>query len=94
MQNQLKKFNAIDTSRLAKIIDYNVKNTDIEDKIPSIANLTITATSTYNAVKNKAPAVNKLVKKQIMMQKHQTLKKYILLLLIINNIRIIYLMQR
>ena len=71
-----------------------MKNTDIEDKIPSIANLAITATSTYNAVKNKTPAVNKLIKKQIMMQKHQTLKKYILLLLIINNIRIIYLIQR
>ena len=47
------------------------KVTEIEGKIPSISCLT--TSSALTAVENKIPYVGNLVKKQIMMQKYQTL---------------------
>ena len=62
----VKKVNAIDTSKHVNKTDYDAKIKDIEDKIPSIYNLT--ATVALSAVeKNKIPKVSNLVKKQIMM---------------------------
>ena len=62
----VKKVNAIDTSKLVNKTDYDAKIKDIEDKIPSIYNLTTTVA--LSAVeKNKIPKVSDLVKKQIMM---------------------------
>ena len=50
-----------DTSGLVKKLDYNVKLTEIESKIPSISGLVTTAALT--SVENKRPNVNNLVKK-------------------------------
>ena len=61
----VKKVNAIDTSKLVNKTDYDAKIKDIEDKIPSIYNLTTTVA--LSAVENKIPKVSDLVKKQIMM---------------------------
>ena len=83
----IKKVNAIDTSKLVNTKDYNAKIKDIEAKIPSVINLA--TTTALSAVENKIPKVSNLVKKQIMMQKYQTLRKNILLLLIIVNLRMI-----
>ena len=71
--------------------DY-AKITDIEGKIPSIIGLAITAVLT--AVENRILSVSDLVKKQIMMQKQKTLRKNILILLIIINLLVIHLMDR
>ena len=76
---------------LLKMTDY-AKITDIEGKIPSIIGLAITAVLT--AVENKILSVSDLVKKQIMMQKQKTLRKNILILLIIINLLVIHLMDR
>ena len=51
--------------------DDNTKIKDIEDKILCITNLAITCD--LNAVKKKICNVSNLAKKQIMMQKYQTL---------------------
>ena len=48
----VKEVNATDTSGLVKITVYDAKIKDIEDKIPSITNLT-TTTTTLNAVWKK-----------------------------------------
>ena len=61
----VKKVNAIDTSKHVNKTDYDAKIKDIEDKIPSIYNLTTTVA--LSAVENKIPKVSDLVKKQIMM---------------------------
>ena len=61
----VKKVNAIDTSKLVNKTDYDAKIKDIEDKIPSIYNLTTTVA--LSAVENKIPKVSDLVKKQVMM---------------------------
>ena len=50
-----------DTSGLVKKLDYDVKLTEIESKIPSISGLVTTAALT--SVENKIPNVNNLVKK-------------------------------
>ena len=71
--------------------DY-AKITDTEGKIPSIIGLAITAVLT--AVENRILSVIDLVKKQIMMQKQKTLRKNILILLIIINLLVIHLMDR
>ena len=76
---------------LLKMTDY-AKITDIEGKIPSIIGLAITAVLT--AVENRILSVSDLVKKQIMMQKQKTLRKNILILLIIINLPVIHLMRR
>ena len=76
---------------LLKMTDY-AKITDIEGKIPSIIGLAITAVLT--AVENKILSVSDLVKKQIMMQKQKTLRKNILMLLIIINLPVIHLMRK
>ena len=76
---------------LLKMTDY-AKITDIEGKIPSIIGLAITAVLT--AVENRILSVSDLVKKQIMMQKQKTLRKNILILLIIINLLVIHLMDR
>ena len=63
----VKKVNAIDTSKFVNKTDYDAKNKDIEDKIPSVTNLATTTTVT--AVENKITYINNLVKKkQIMKQ--------------------------
>ena len=54
-----------------QIIMLKQKVTEIEGKIPIISCLT--TSSALTAVKNKIPYVGNLVKKQIMMQKYQTL---------------------
>ena len=59
-----------DISELIKKNNYNAKITEIEGKIPSITGLATTAALT--TVENKIPNINNIVKKQIMMQKHQT----------------------
>ena len=59
-----------DTSEVVQKTGYNSKITQIKGKIPSITDLATTAA--FNAVENKIPNVNNLVKKQIMMQKYQT----------------------
>ena len=76
---------------LLKMTDY-AKITDIEGKIPSIIGLAITAVLT--AVENRILSVSDLVKKQIAMQKQKTLRKNILILLIIMNLLVIHLMDR
>ena len=50
-----------DASGLVKKTNYNVKNTEIEVKIPSITGLAATAALT--AVENKIPDVSNLAKK-------------------------------
>ena len=52
-----------DISRLAKRTDYNVKISEIENKIPSSSGLATTATLT--AIENKIPDVSSLVKKTV-----------------------------
>ena len=44
-------------------MDYNVKITEIEDKLPSITGLVTTAA--LNIVENKIPNVSKLVKNKL-----------------------------
>ena len=53
-------------------------------RLPSITGLATTAV--LNAVENKIPEVNNLVKKQIMIQKYQILNLNILLQLITINL--------
>ena len=60
--NWLKKVNAIDTSGLIKITDYDIKMIGIEGKKPSITSLSTTAV--LNAVKHKISNVSNLVKKK------------------------------
>ena len=62
-----------DTNRLVKKTDYNAKITETEVKTPSITVLATTAT--LNAVENKIPNISNLIKKQILMQKYQTLRQ-------------------
>ena len=58
-QNQKKKI--LDNSGLVKKTDYNIKLTELENKIPDVSNL---ATKTaLTAVENKIPSVSNLVKK-------------------------------
>lgn len=57
--------------------------TEIEGKVPSLTGLATSAGLT--SLKNKLAGFSNLVKKQIMAQKHQTLKVNILLRLIITN---------
>ena len=49
------------TSKLVKKTDYNAKNSEIENKIPSISGLATNSART--AVENKIPDVSNLVKK-------------------------------
>ena len=58
---------------LKKATDYANKRTRTEGKICSIAGLATTAT--VNDIENKTPNVNDLVKKQVMIQIYQTLRK-------------------
>ena len=59
---------------LEKATDYANKRTRTEGKICSIAGLATTAT--VNDIENKTPNVNDLVKKQVMIQIYQTLRKF------------------
>ena len=61
-----------DATELNKKTDYNVKITEIECKITSIAGLA--TTSALNTVENKIPNFSDLVKKQVKMQNYQTLR--------------------
>ena len=65
---------------LLKKTDYNTKITEIEGIILSISGLATNAALT--AVENKITGISRLVKKQIMRQKYQTLKINILLQMI------------
>ena len=56
-----------------KKADYDNKGTRTEGKIYSIAGLATAAT--VNDTENKTPNVNDLVKKQVVIQKCQTLRK-------------------
>ena len=66
--------------------DYNAKIDEIKIKIPNITRLA--TTTELNNVKDKISNISILVKKQIMTQKYQTLKKNILPFLIIINLRV------
>ena len=70
-----------------KKTDYNIKNTDIEGKMPGITGLA-TIVVLY-AVKNKIPKVSDLVKKHIMMQKYQIWRLNIVLHLVITSLQVI-----
>ena len=52
---------------------YNIKIAKIDSKIPSFSGLATNYTLT--TVENRIPDVSSLVRKQIMIQKYQTLKK-------------------
>ena len=58
---------------LLKQKTYDIKIAKIDSKIPSFSGLATNYTLT--AVKNRIPDVSSLVKKQIMIQKYQTLKR-------------------
>ena len=73
-------------SGLIRKTDYDAKTDEIKNKIPNITRLT--TTTELNDVENKIPNVSILVKKQIMTQKYQALKKDILLILVIINVRV------
>ena len=90
MMNQLKKVMPLIPVDPLKTDDDNM--TEIEGKIPRITGVATTAS--LIAVKNEIFKVVIQSKKQNMMQKYQTLKKYILLLLIIINLLVKYFMQR
>ena len=64
--------------------DYNVKITEIVVKIPSISSLA--TKSTLVAFENKIPDVGALIKKQIMTQKYQILKRKLLIMIVINTL--------
>ena len=68
------------TKNYLKLVDllkqktyYNIKIAKIDSKIPSFSGLATNYTLT--AVENRIPDVSSLVKKQIMIQKYQTLKR-------------------
>ena len=75
----------------------NTKISEVENKIPDTGGL-VTATvlnTKIEKVENITPNVTDLVeKRQIMTLKYQTLRKQILELLIIINLRATHLMQR
>ena len=73
-------------SGLVRKTDYNAKIDEIKIKITNITRLA--TTTELNDVKNKIPNISILVKKQIMTQKYQTLKKNILPFLVIINLRV------
>ena len=76
-----------DTSGLVEKTDYNTIIIEIEVNIPNTTGLATTAA--FDAVGNKIPNVNNLVKEEhFMIQKHLTLSKNILVLLIIINLQI------
>ena len=58
---------------LLKQKTYDIKIAKIDSKIPSFSGLATNYTLT--AVENRIPDVSSLVKKQIMIQKYQTLKR-------------------
>ena len=64
--------------------DYNAKITEIVVKIPSISSLA--TKSTLVAFENKIPDVGPLIKKQIMTQKYQILKRKLLIMIVINTL--------
>ena len=64
--------------------DYNAKITEIVVKIPSISSLA--TKSTLVAFENKIPDVGDLIKKQIMTQKYQILKRKLLIMIVINTL--------
>ena len=64
--------------------DYNAKITEIVVKIPSISSLA--TKSTLVAFENKIPDVGALIKKQIMTQKYQILKRKLLIMIVINTL--------
>ena len=87
----VKKFNAIDTSRLIKKTDYDAKIDEMKGEIPSIAGLAIT--SALNAVDNKIPDVSNLVKNTDYDVKISDIESKYLPHLIIIILHIIYLIQ-
>ena len=82
MINWLKKLKPLILVELFKKNDYDNKITEIDTKIRSITGLA-TTTGLYPF---KIPDASDLVKKQNMMQKHETLRKNILLPLFIINL--------
>ena len=81
-QNQKKKI--LDNSGLVKKTDYNIKLTELENKIPDVSNL---ATKTaLTAGEKKIPSISSLVKKkkQTMTQILESLKKNLLIMIMTN----------
>ena len=71
-----------DTSNLVKKSDYNAKVGEIEGKIPSISGLV--TTSALTAVENKIPSVSNLAKKTDYDKKLVSLKRNLLIIVMIN----------
>ena len=72
----IKNVNAIDTSNLVNKTSCNAKIKDIEDKIPSITNLSLT--SALTVIENKILSVSNLVKKAGYAEKIKELRVNIL----------------
>ena len=74
-----------------------VKQTAYDELVQKVNVINITALATTDALTafmNKIQNVSDLVKKADLLQKYQTLRKNILLLLIIINLLMIYLIRR
>ena len=71
-------------SGVVRKTDYNAKIDGIKIKVTNITRLA--TTTELNDAKNKIPNIIILVKKKIMTQKYQTLKKNILPFLVIINL--------
>ena len=83
-QNQKKKI--LDNSGLVKKTDYNIKLTELENKIPDVSNL---ATKTaLTAVENKIPSASNLVKKQTITQKLLILKINLIIIIMTNILQL------
>ena len=82
------KVNAIKTSGFLLKTQCSTKITEIEDKISSITALA--STTALNAVENKIPNLNDLVKKDYNGKISNTEKKYFIIII---NLRVKYLMK-
>ena len=88
----IKNVNAIDTSNLVNKTSCNAKIKDIEDKIPSITNLSLT--SALTVIENKILSVSNLVKKAGYAEKIKEFESKYFTNSDLRNLRIIYLKQK
>ena len=88
----IKNVNAIDTSNLVNKTSCNAKIKDIEDKIPSITNLSLT--SALTVIENKMLSVSNLVKKACYAEKIKEFESKYFTKSDLRNLRIIYLKQK
>ena len=88
----IKNVNAIDTSNLVNKTSCNAKIKDIEDKIPSITNLSLT--SALTVIEKKILSVSNLVKKAGCAEKIKEFESKYFTKSDLRNLRIIYLKQK